>query len=65
MFNVIEKALGEVVRSGNAPTVSEAEMSSFGQTKSAAGTIVESLLFHTGLIVLNAVRVSKLEDRAQ
>lgn len=34
MFKVVEKALGEVVRSGCAPTLSEAETQSLFQTES-------------------------------
>lgn len=49
--NIVEQALGKVVRAGRAPTVSEAAMHSIVHAKGVANTIVKSVLSNMGLIV--------------
>lgn len=44
MFNVIEQALGDIVRFGRAPTVFEAENHSLIRTKPVADKTIQSVL---------------------
>lgn len=51
MLIVVKPALGEVARSGPAPTVSRDEMHSLVQTKAVLDTIVKSVLSNKGFMV--------------
>lgn len=64
MFNRVEQALGEMVRSGHLPTISKAEMQRPVQNKSLTHTIVHSVLSNTGIVFLIAERMGNLVDRA-
>lgn len=57
MFNVVEQALGEKVRSGRAPT---AKVGIIVQVKAAASTFVQGALFNTRFIVSIAETVGKM-----
>lgn len=64
MYNVVEHALVEVVRSGRALTVSKANMLSVFQTETVPDTIFKYVLSHTGFIVAIAETAEKMVDLA-
>lgn len=64
MLQVAEQAPGEVARSNSALIEFKAEMRSLVQTKAVADTIVQSVLFTTGLIFLIPEYFGKVVDIA-
>lgn len=64
MFNVVERALGEVVRSERVLTVSQPEMHSLFQAKNVLDTTDMPVLSNTGLIVRIAKAVGKMMNKA-
>lgn len=64
MFHVIEQPLGEVVRAGRTPTISESKMCSLVQIKAAADLVVYSVLSNTSLFALITETFRKLVYRA-
>lgn len=63
MFNVFEQAQGNVVQSSLDSTVSEAKIRGLVQTKDAGGTIINSVLSNTGLILPISEIDEKMVDR--
>lgn len=64
MFKKVEQVLGVVKHSGRSHTVSEADIQSFVQTELLADTIVQSVLFCSGLEVPIAIVEDKIVDGA-
>lgn len=63
IFNVVEQTMGEVVRPGRSPSVSETQMRSLVQTKSVADIIVQEVLFNNRFIFPIAETPGMLVDR--
>lgn len=64
MFNVIEKALGEVARFGRVATVLKTQMRNLVQTKSIADIVVQAVLSHPGFAATIAEPVGRLVNGA-
>lgn len=64
LFNAIEQALREVIGSGRATTMGQADMWSIVQTATIADLFVQSILSNKGLLFLIANTVGKIEDKA-
>lgn len=64
MFNVVEQALGEIVRVGWALMVPRTQMCYIVRTKSVADTIIQAALYETGFIVQIEEMVGKVVGSA-